>query len=49
MSVKANCLPEMKKDHVYKVLMSLDTSWDIVAAECGCHSSADEVVYKLPV
>ena len=37
MSVKANCLPEMKKDHVYKVLISLDTtSWDIVAAECGC-------------
>ena len=37
MSVKANCLPEMKKDRVYKVLISLDTtSWDIVAAECGC-------------
>ena len=27
----------MKKDRVYKIFMSLDsTSWDIVTAECGC-------------
>lgn len=35
--IKANCLPEMKKDRVYKLLLSLDsTSWDILTAECGC-------------
>ena len=35
-SVKADCLSEMKKDRIYKILLSLDTSWDIVSAECGC-------------
>ena len=35
--IKANCLPEMKKDRVYKLLLSLDsTSWDILTAKCGC-------------
>ena len=35
--VRANCLPEMKKDRVYKVFLSLEkTSWDIATAECGC-------------
>ena len=35
--VRANCLPKMKKDHVYKVFLSLEaTSWDIATAECGC-------------
>lgn len=37
MCVKANCLPEMRKDRVYKLLLFLDLeSADIVAAECGC-------------
>lgn len=35
--LKANCLPEMKKDRIYKVLLSLNTtSWDILTAKCGC-------------
>ena len=35
--IKASCLPEMKKDRVYKILMSLDTTtWDILNADCGC-------------
>ena len=35
--MKANCLPEMRKDRVYKILLFLDLeSSDIVAAECGC-------------
>ena len=34
--IKASCLPEMKKDRVYKILMSLDTTtWDILNADCG--------------
>ena len=35
--LKAKCLPEMKKDRVYKLLMSMNTgSFDIQTAECGC-------------
>ena len=36
--LKAKCLPEMKKDHVYKLLMSMNTdkNYDILTAECGC-------------
>ena len=36
MYVKANCLPEMRKDRVYKLLFFLDLeSSNIVATECG--------------
>ena len=35
--VKAECLPEMRKDRVYCVQMALQcSSSDIVGAECGC-------------
>ena len=36
--LKAKCLPEMKKDRVYKLLMSMNTdkNYDIPTAECGC-------------
>ncbi len=35
--IKANCLPEMRKDCVYKLFLFLDLeSWDITGAECGC-------------
>ena len=35
--VRAKCLPEMRKDRVYKVLISLSTdTTDILTAECGC-------------
>ena len=35
--LSANCLPEMRKDHVYKVIISLSkTTWDILSAACGC-------------
>lgn len=35
--VKAKCLPEMRKDRVYILFLSLDTgTQDIVEAECGC-------------
>ena len=37
MCVRTKCLPEMRKDLVYKLLLFLDLeSSDIVAAECGC-------------
>ena len=33
----ANCLPEMKKDRVYKLVMKLDSrSCEIEKAQCGC-------------
>lgn len=36
--IRANCHPEMRKDRVYKLCMSLSTdSIDILEAECGCH------------
>ena len=35
--IKAICLPEMKKDRVYKLNLAMCTeSYDIVFAECGC-------------
>ena len=35
--IRADCLPEMKKDHVYKIGMKLDAStFDICGAQCGC-------------
>ena len=35
--VRCNCLPEMRKDRVYRVQMGLDkSSYDILNAECGC-------------
>ena len=35
--VKADCRPEMKKDKLYKMIMSLcKGSWDINSAICGC-------------
>ena len=35
--VKADCRPEMKKDKMYKMIMSLcKGSWDINSAMCGC-------------
>ena len=34
--MKANCLPEMRKDCIYKLTLILDNSFDVVGAECGC-------------
>ena len=35
--VKADCRPEMKKDKLYRMIMSLSKgSWDINSAICGC-------------
>ena len=35
--IKSNCLPEMHKDRVYKILLSLhNSSYDIATACCGC-------------
>ena len=35
--IKADCRPEMKKDKMYKMMMSLcKGSWDINSALCGC-------------
>ena len=35
--LRADCLPEMKKDTVYKILMSLSNkTYDIISAKCGC-------------
>ena len=35
--IKADCRPEMKKDKMYKIIMSLcEGSWDINSALCGC-------------
>ena len=35
--LRASCLPEMRKDRVYKLLLLLDSkSSDILQAECGC-------------
>ena len=36
MCVQAKCLPEMRKDHIYKLILFLDLeSSEIIAAECG--------------
>ena len=35
--VQAKCLPEMRKDRVYKVVVCMDeNAFDIIGAECGC-------------
>ena len=35
--IKPNCLPEMRKDQVYCILMQLNKiTYDIGSAECGC-------------
>ena len=35
--IKSNCLPEMRKDHIYKVCIGLEIgSNDIVYAAYGC-------------
>ena len=34
--IKCICLPEMKKDIVYSLELTLDNSGDIVSASCGC-------------
>ena len=34
--IKSTCLPEMKKDIVYKLDMTLDDNGDVVTASCGC-------------
>ena len=45
MCVQAKCLPEMRKDHVYKLLLFLDLeSSGIVGAECGCPAGKAHVL-----
>ena len=35
--IRANCLPQMRKDRTYKAVLSLSNSkWDINGASCGC-------------
>ena len=35
--IQANCLPQMRKDKTYKVVLSLlSGKWDIIGASCGC-------------
>ena len=35
--IKANCIPEMRKDRIYHLLLLLGLpSFDIISAECGC-------------
>ena len=35
--IKANCILEMRKDHIYKLTLFLDkTSFDVLSAKCGC-------------
>ena len=37
LSIRANCLPEIRKDRVYKIAMKLDSrSYEIGSAQCGC-------------
>ena len=37
MYVRATCIPEMRKDRVYKLMMSLNLkTFNITAAACGC-------------
>ena len=39
-NVRCTCLPEMKKDTLYKIDISLDGSGDIVRASCACPAGA---------
>ena len=34
--VRAMCRPEMRKDRIYKLILSLSDSYNIVSAKCGC-------------
>ena len=34
--VRAKCRPEMRKDRIYKLTLSLSDSYNIVSAKCGC-------------
>lgn len=35
--IQAKCLPEMRKDRIYKVVLCMDANvFDVVGAECGC-------------
>ena len=35
--MRANCLPEMRKDRVYKLLLTMKrTTLDVISAQCGC-------------
>ena len=35
--IRAACIPEMRKDRIYKLIMSLDLkTFDVTAAVCGC-------------
>ena len=35
--IRADCLPEMKKDRIYKIILKLDSSsYELDGAECGC-------------
>ena len=37
LGIKSNCIPEMRKDQVYKLILILDSeSYNVVGAECGC-------------
>ena len=37
LAVQANCVPEMRKDLIYKLCLHLDTvSFNIISARCGC-------------
>ena len=34
--VRAKCCLEMRKDRIYKQILSLSDSYNIVSAKCGC-------------
>ena len=34
--VRAKCRPVMRKDRIYKLILSLSDSYNIVSAKCGC-------------
>ena len=35
--IRADCLPEMKKDRIYKTIWKLDSSsYEVDGVECGC-------------
>ena len=46
--LRASCVPEIRKDRVYKLALALQTnSLDIVQAECGCAAGKEpHVSYK---
>ena len=38
--IKCYCLPEMKKNIVYRIELKLDTNGDIIGGKCGCPAGA---------